>query len=47
MSYLVVIEAMFDLLTVHIDGVVVVFGVHNESTPFSPTWRNVGSVVFI
>lgn len=46
-THLCIIETVFDLLSVHVDAVVVVLGVHYESSPFSPPWRNVGSVVLV
>jgi hypothetical protein len=44
---LVIIEAVLDLLPVHVYGVVVVLGVHYEPTPFAPPWRDVRPVVFV
>lgn len=38
---------MFDLLSIHIDAVVVVFRIHYKSAPFPPTGRNVRSIVFV
>lgn len=46
-AYLLVIEAVFDFFPVHIYGIVVVFGVHDQAAPLSPAGRNVGSVVFV
>lgn len=43
----VIIIAVLDLLPIHVDRVIVVFGVHNESSPFSPTRRYIRTIVFI
>lgn len=46
-SYLVVVESVFDLLAVHVDGIVVILGVHDEASPFPPTGRNVRAVILV
>lgn len=38
---------MLDLLPIHIDAVIIIFRVHNETTPFPPTWWDVRSVVLV
>lgn len=38
---------MSDFLSIHVDAIIVVFGIHNEATPFTPSGRYVRSIVFI
>lgn len=42
-----IVITVFDLLSVHIDAVIVVFGVHDETAPLAPAGRNVGTIVFV
>lgn len=46
-THFFIIKAVLNLLAVHVDAVIVILGVHDESSPLSPTRRNVGSVVFV
>lgn len=46
-SHLVIIESVLDLLSIHIYRVIIVFRIHYESSPLSPSWWNVRSIVFI
>lgn len=46
-THLGIIKSMFDFLSVHIYAIVVVFGIHYKSTPFSPAWWYIGTIVFI
>lgn len=46
-THLVIIESMLDLFPVHVDGVVVVLRVHNQTTPFPPARWNVRTVVLV
>lgn len=46
-TYLLVIEPMLDLLPVHVDGVVVVLGIHDEASPLPPPRGDVRPVVFV
>lgn len=46
-AYLMIVEAMLDLLAVHVDAVVVVFAVHDEATPLAPSWWYVRPVVLV
>lgn len=47
MANLLIIFSMFDSLPIHVDAVVVVLRVHNESAPLAPAWWNVGPVVLV
>lgn len=42
-----IIVSVFDLLPVHVDAVVVVLGVHDESPPLAPAGGDVRPVVLV
>lgn len=42
-----IVEPVLDLLAVHVDGIVVILGVHDEAAPFPPAGRNVRAVIFV
>jgi hypothetical protein len=46
-TYLVVVGAMFDFLSIEVDGVVVIARVHDKTSPFPPSGRDVTAVVLV
>lgn len=38
---------MLDLLSIHVDAVIVVLGVHDEATPLPPAGRNIRPIVLV
>lgn len=46
-THLRIVEAVLDLLPVHVDAVVVVLGVHDQAAPLAPAGRNVRAVVLV
>lgn len=46
-SYLVIVESVFNFLSVHVNRVIVVFRIHDEASPFPPTWWDVRSVILV
>lgn len=45
--HLCIIETVFDLLSIHINGVVIILGILYQSSPFSPAGRYVRTIVFV
>lgn len=46
-KYPLIVVSMLYLLAVHIDAVVIIFWVHNKSSPLTPAGGNVRTVVFV
>lgn len=46
-TYLMIIKSMLDLLPIHVDGVIVILGIHDQSTPFSPSGRYVRPIILV
>lgn len=46
-THLCIIETVFDSFPIHVDTVVVVLWIHNETAPFTPSRRYIRSIVFV